>query len=228
MKVRLMYVSDYSIRNDSLTELNKLVQVLLQLALADIKKQGVTPLVLETYRAQARQNYLYCQGRTIAEVTKVGISKSFASKYCKPNEDKITWTRNSVHSYRKAVDIIPQRKINGKWTPIWNVKDAQTQIIIKTMKKYGFEAGANWDHNPDSPHFQIYGDFTDVFRAGKTTIYVTKAVQQALNYKIDAKLSVDGDWGISTTKAVNTFRKKQGYKLANGQLGTTAVKALFS
>lgn len=203
-------------------ELNPLVQVMLTLALEDIRKQGVNPLVVETYRPQSRQNELYCKGRTVVECIAKGISKSIATKYCTPGESKITWTLNSVHKSRKAVDLVPQR--NGD--AVWNTKDPQTQIIIKTMQKYGFEAGANWSTTPDSPHFQVKGDFNKVFDAAHTTTYVTKAIQTALNKKINAGLIVDGAWGKKTTDAVNEFRKSKKYSLT-GSLGTTALKALL-
>jgi peptidoglycan L-alanyl-D-glutamate endopeptidase CwlK len=216
-------------RNNNPQELNKLVKVMLELALDDIRSQGVNPLVVETYRPQERQNYLYCQGRTIAECTAKGISSSFAKAYCNPNGGKKpTKTLNSVHTARKAVDVVPQRIVNKKMTAIWNVNDPQTQIIIKTMQKYGFEAGANWDNFVDSPHFQVKGDFTAVFDAKHTTPYVTKAIQTALNERKCNNLTVDGKWGPATTEAVNVFRKCQGYKTALGQIGSEALNALFA
>ena len=172
-------------------ELNPLVQVMLKLAIADIVKQGVAPLIIETYRSQERQNMLYCQGRTIGEVVAKGINGTFARAYCNPKGGKVTWTLNSVHKSRKAVDVIPQR--NGK--AIWNTNDSQTQIIIKTMQKYGFEAGANWKTTPDSPHFQVKGDFKKEFCKDHTTIYVTRAIQERLNKRDCNNLKVDGIWG---------------------------------
>lgn len=209
-------------------ELNKLVQVMLELAIVDIKSQGVNPLIVETYRPQERQNYLYCQGRTIAEATAKGINSTFAKAYCNPKGGKVTWTLNSVHKSRKAVDVVPQRKVNGKMTAIWNTKDPQTQIIIKTMQKYGFEAGANWTTTPDSPHFQVKAEFTNVFDRSHNTVYVTKAIQTELNERECNKLDVDGKWGGQTDDAVNRFRKCRGYKTAKGQIGAVAFKDLFS
>lgn len=214
-------------RCNNIKELNKLVQVMLELAIADIKSQGVNPLIVETYRPQERQNHLYCQGRTIAEATAKGISSSFAKAYCNPKCGKVTWTLDSVHKSRKAVDIIPQRKINGKMTAIWNTQDPQTQIIIRTMQKYGFEAGANWTKTPDSPHFQVKGDFTTVFDSKHNTTFVTKAVQAKLNERPCNSLTVDGSWGPKTIGAVNRFRKCRGYKTALGQIGATAYRDLF-
>lgn len=208
-------------------QLNPLVQVMLNLALADIKNQGINPLVVETYRPVERHQYLYCQGRTVEECLKVGIPYAFARAYCNPKAIKVTWTMNSIHIQRKAVDVVPQRVINGKLTAIWNSQDKQTKAIIATMLKYGFEPGANWKTNKDSPHFQVKGDFTKTFYAGHTTFYVTMAVQIALNRKIGANLTTDGAWGAKTTAAVNSFRKKQGW-LQNGKLGAIALKKLLS
>lgn len=197
---------------------------MLELALEDIRSQGVNPLVVETYRPQERQNYLYCQGRTIAEATAKGINSTFAKAYCNPKAGKVTWTLNSVHKSRKAVDVVPQR--NGK--AIWNTKDKDTQIIIYTMQKYGFEAGANWTTTPDSPHFQVKGDFANVFDAKHNTVFVTKVIQSALNKKECNNLMLDGKWGKATTEAVNRFRKCMGYKTALGQIGAEALRALFT
>ncbi|MFV0341865.1 MAG: M15 family metallopeptidase [Anaerocolumna sp.] len=210
-----------------LKELNPLAKVMLELALADIKSQGINPLVVETYRPKERQSYLYCQGRTVAQCTAKGISKTFAEKYCNPKAAQVTWTLNSVHISRKAVDVVPQRIISGKMTAIWNSQDKQTKAIINTMTKYGFEPGANWKNSPDSPHFQVDGNFTTTFYKGHTTQYVTMAVQIALNKKIGAGLATDGLWGDKTTVAVNKFRTLYKWN-QNGKLGAIALKKLLS
>jgi peptidoglycan LD-endopeptidase CwlK len=207
-------------------ELNPLVQVMLNLALEDIKSQGINPLVVETYRPLERQRYLYCQGRTIAECTAAGITKTFATAHSAPKAQKVTWTLNSIHIQRKAVDVVPQRKVSGKMTAIWDSRDKETKAIIATMLKYGFEPGANWKSNPDSPHFQASGSYDNLFYAGHTTYYVTMAVQIALNKQIGAGLVTDGIWGDKTTAAVNKFRV-QNLWIQNGKLGATALKKLL-
>ena len=209
-----------------LNELNPLVKVMLELALIDIRKQGINPLVVETYRPAERQKYLYCQGRTLTECTAAGISKTFATAYSAPKAAKVTWTLNSIHIQRKAVDVVPQRKINGKMTAIWNSQDKETKAIINTMARYGFEPGANWSSNPDSPHFQVKGDFDTLLLQGHTTNYATMAVQIALNRKIGAGLATDGDWGPKTTAAVNKFRQANKWS-TNGKLGATALRKLL-
>jgi len=190
-------------------ELNPLCQILLNKALGDIKASGINPLIVETYRSQVRQNYLYSLGRTVKGT-------------------KVTWTQVSIHTKRNAVDVVPQRKIDGKMTAIWNAQDKETKKIIAIMIGYGFEAGANWSSSPDSPHFQIKGvsKTAKSYSLTNTNSYITKMIQKALNSKIKANLIVDGKWGANTTKAVNKFRAKQGWK-EDGKVGVETLKKLL-
>jgi peptidoglycan L-alanyl-D-glutamate endopeptidase CwlK len=212
-----------SIRN--VKELNPLCESLLSLAIEKIKKDGINPLIIETYRSQQRQNYLYCKGRTFSECTAKGIEESFAKKYCSLSESKVTWTLNSIHTKRNAVDLIPVR--NG--IAIWNSKNDDTQRIIKIMQKYGFEAGANWITSPDSPHFQIKGvsELWITYSRSNNNKYITKVIQRALNKKLGIHLVVDGIWGSLTTAAVMDYRKKKGW-IPVGWLGPNALKRLLS
>ena len=203
-------------------KLNGLVRVQLELALADLKEQGVNPLVVETYRTKERQYYLYGQGRTKVQCKTKGVP----TKYADPSKAKVTSTLNSIHLTGFAVDVVPQRKENGKMVAIWNTKDSDTQKIIATMIKYGFEAGASWTSFPDSPHFQVKGTKGINYSQSNTTTWVTTTVQKALNVAIDADLKVDGIWGAKTTEAVNKFRKLHGWS-QNGMLGTKALKTLL-
>lgn len=203
-------------------ELNTLVQVMLSLALAEIRKQGVTPLVVETYRTKERQYSLYGQGRTVALCKSAGMPAAKAKQYAKPSLTRCTWTLNSIHIERKAVDVIPMRK--GK--AIWNASDMDTKVIINVMQKYGFEAGANWKNSPDSPHYQVKGTFNKVFSKNKNTVYVTKSIQRALKKLGYYEHEIDGDWKKATTKAINKFRKDNGW-LPTGKLGKKAFKKLM-
>lgn len=216
-------MSNLTDRNKDVKKLNKLVQTMLSLAMEDIKKAGVTGVVFETYRTQERQNYLYCQGRTVNECVSAGIKRDFAVKYCTPNKGEITWTLKSQHTLNKAVDVVPI--INGKLT--WDHNAEEQLKIVSTMAAYGFECGTNWEKNRDSCHYQVKGSFTNVFNEKNNTVYVTKVIQKALNRKIKAGLVVDGIWGKKTTEAVNKFRKSQKYKTAFGYIGPVAFKALM-
>lgn len=190
-------------------ELNPLCQILLNRAIKEIKDADINPFVVETYRSQARQDHLYSQGRTSPGT-------------------KVTWTQSSIHTKRNAVDLVPQRLIGGRMTAIWNTNDTETKKILSIMTKYGFEAGANWSTNPDSPHFQIKGvsDTSKSYSATNTNPYVTKMIQRLLNEKINANLTVDGKWGEGTTKAVNKFRGKIGWK-KDGKVGSATLKKLL-
>ena len=191
-------------------ELNQLCQILLNKAIEEIKDTGINPLVVETYRSQVRQNYLYEQGRT------------------RPGA-KVTQTLSSVHTLRNAVDLIPQRRIDGKMTAIWNANDKETKKIIFSMQKYGFEAGANWSSSPDSPHFQIKGvsKTAKSYSITNTNSFITKMIQKLLNEKNNAGLIVDGKWGSNTTKEVNKFREKFNWK-EDGKVGVETLKKLLA
>ena len=218
-------------------ELNPLVKILYSAAIDEIKSKGINPLTVETYRCKQRQYYLYCNGRTASVCIKAGVPSSISNKYCPTlrNKSKVTWTLNSIHIERKAVDIIAQRLVKGKRTAIWNAADTDNKNIVKIMTKYGFEAGANWTSNPDSPHFQIKGKYTTLFNKDHTNTYITKMIQKALNNVekdnkplLDSKLIEDGIWGDKTTKAVNKFRKFKKYSnTTNGSIGKTALKHLI-
>ena len=191
-------------------ELNQLCQILLNKAIEEIKDTGINPLVVETYRSQVRQNYLYEQGRT------------------RPGA-KVTQTLSSVHTLRNAVDLIPQRRIDGKMTAIWNANDKETKKIIFFMQKYGFEAGANWSSSPDSPHYQIKGvsKTAKSYSITNTNSFITKMIQKLLNEKNNAGLIVDGKWGSNTTKEVNKFRAKFNWK-EDGKVGVETLKKLLA
>lgn len=206
-----------------LNELNPIVKLLASAALKEIKSSGVNPLVVETYRPKERQYYLYGQGRTVGTCTGAGMAKKYAEKYANPKLSRVTWTLDSMHIKRLAIDVIPQR--NGK--AIWDSRDKDTQLIIGTMIKYGFEAGANWDKSPDSPHFQIAGISGEVLTSKNTNIYTTKMVQRCLkNAGYYRNYRVDGNWGTATKNAIKKFKVEHGM-LKNGKVGVKTLKLLL-
>ncbi|MDM5350262.1 M15 family metallopeptidase [Lysinibacillus sphaericus] len=70
-----------------LSELTAAAQTACRLLFQECFKAGIVDIfITETYRSQARQNYLYEQGRT------------------RPGQ-VVTWTRNSNHTSRRAWDI---------------------------------------------------------------------------------------------------------------------------
>ena len=112
-----------------ISELTEKAQRACNLFLAECKEQGLNVLITETYRSQARQDYLYSQGRT-------------------RDGNKVTWTKNSRHTSRRAWDIC--KNVKGQ-----EYSDANFfKACGKIAKKYGITWGGEWS-TPDTPHFEI-------------------------------------------------------------------------
>lgn len=101
--------------------------------LAACEKEGLPVLITETYRSQARQDYLYAQGRTRAGKV-------------------VTWTRNSRHTGRMAWDVC--KNVKGQ-----EYADAKFFAACgKIAKQLGITWGGTWD-TPDQPHFEVTKDW---------------------------------------------------------------------
>lgn len=99
------------------------------LFISECKTQGLNVLITETYRSQDRQDYLYSQGRT------------------RPGK-KVTWTKNSRHTSRRAWDIC--KNIKGE-----EYSDAEFfKKCGEIAKRLGIIWGGSWS-TPDTPHFEI-------------------------------------------------------------------------
>jgi peptidoglycan L-alanyl-D-glutamate endopeptidase CwlK len=100
--------------------------------------QGYLVKVNEAYRSQARQAWLYAQGRT------------------RPG-NKVTNAPTSLtswHGYGLAVDVIHQTK--AYW-PFGKTAGAQNEKwfeeVAAIFKRHGCAWGGDWKH-PDTPHMQ--------------------------------------------------------------------------
>ncbi len=114
-----------------LSELTAVAQTACQLLFQECYKAGIDFIfITETYRSQARQNYLYEQGRT------------------RPGQ-VVTWTRNSNHTSRRAWDIAV--------APPRNLYDISTLSKVGAIaKKLGITWGGYWPVGQyDAPHFEI-------------------------------------------------------------------------
>jgi len=114
-----------------LSELTAAAQTACRLLFQECFKAGIEDIfITETYRSQARQNYLYEQGRT------------------RPGQ-VVTWTRNSNHTSRRAWDIAI--------APPRNLYDISTLSKVGAIaKKLGIEWGGYWEAGKyDAPHFEI-------------------------------------------------------------------------
>lgn len=112
-------------------ELTSSAQTACQLLFQECYKAGIDfVFITETYRSQARQNYLYEQGRT------------------RPGQ-VVTWTRSSNHTSRRAWDIAV--------APPRNLYDISTLAKVGAIaKKLGIAWGGYWPASQyDAPHFEI-------------------------------------------------------------------------
>lgn len=110
-------------------ELTENAQKACNLFMAECKRQGLNVLITETYRSQERQDYLYAQGRT------------------RPG-NKVTWTKSSRHTSRRAWDIC--KNVKGEEYS----DSAFFKKCGEIAKKYGITWGGTWK-TPDVPHFEV-------------------------------------------------------------------------
>ena len=112
-----------------ISELAPNAQRACNLFLEECKRQGLNVLITETYRSQERQDYLYAQGRT-------------------RKGNKVTWTRYSRHTSRRAWDICKNLK-GHEYT--------DTEFFNKCgeiARNLGITWGGDWS-TPDRPHFEV-------------------------------------------------------------------------
>lgn len=116
-----------------INELHPVAQKACRLFLQECEKVGLNVCITETYRSQARQNYLYEQGRTRAGKV-------------------VTWTRSSRHTGRMAWDIC--KNLKGH--------EYSDQLFFKKCgeiaKRLGITWGGTWK-TPDTPHFEVTKDW---------------------------------------------------------------------
>lgn len=102
--------------------------------LAECEKQGLKVCITETYRTQQRQNELYAQGRTTSG-------------------NIVTWTKNSVHTKRRAWDIC--QNVKGQEYSNLSFFNSCGEIA----ESLGITWGGRWS-TPDRPHFEVKADWT--------------------------------------------------------------------
>ena len=128
-------MSDITTACRDINELTPAAQQACKLFLERCAEKGLKVRITETYRSQERQNYLYEQGRT------------------RPG-NKVTWTKNSRHTSRRAWDIC--QNIKGKEYADSGFFKACGQIA----KELGITWGGTWKQ-ADTPHFEIDTNWTE-------------------------------------------------------------------
>ena len=128
-------MSDITTACRDINELTRAAQQACKLFLERCAEKGLKVRITETYRSQERQNYLYEQGRT------------------RPG-NKVTWTKNSRHTSRRAWDIC--QNVKGKEYADSGFFKACGQIA----KELGITWGGTWKQ-ADTPHFEIDTNWTE-------------------------------------------------------------------
>ncbi|MED4399755.1 M15 family metallopeptidase [Metabacillus fastidiosus] len=175
-----------------ISQLDKVAQEACNLFLNECKEAGVDIFITETYRSQARQDYLYAQGRT-------------------RSGQKVTWTRNSRHTNRLAWDIAVNKP-----------KDLYDVAILKQAgtiaKKLGITWGGNWS-TPDMPHFEVTKDWVapvvkdennpkGVVQEVKVSESIQNAINKLASYDIMAKdYKVTKDYEVPVISMMNNLVK---------------------
>lgn len=147
--------------NRDIKALQPLAQEACQSFLEECKKRGVGIFITETHRSQARQDYLYEQGRT------------------RPG-NKVTWTRNSNHKGGWAWDIA-----------VSPPKALYDNTVISQAGKIAGELGIEWGgtwKTKDNPHFQINKDWVNPkggYTVQKTIIELNGVVKEVDTVNIE-------------------------------------------
>lgn len=161
------------------------------LFLAECKKAGVDIFITETYRSQARQNYLYEQGRTRAG-------------------KKVTWTKSSRHTSRLAWDIAVNKP-----------KDLYDVATIKKAgaiaKKLGITWGGNWKSSPDMPHFEVTKDWVAPAESTLSTASASTAKQYHTVVKGDVVSKLAKKYGSTITQIKKWNKLDDDYMIRIGQ-----------
>ena len=120
-------MADVTTQCRDISELTPAAQRACRLFLERCAQRGLDVFITETYRSQERQDYLYSLGRT-------------------RSGSKVTWTRNSRHTSRRAWDIA------CRYGTLYNAAVlAQCGAVAAEL---GITWGGTWK-TPDTPHFEV-------------------------------------------------------------------------
>jgi peptidoglycan L-alanyl-D-glutamate endopeptidase CwlK len=145
-------MSDFTTPCRTLTALTAQAQTACAYFLEKCQAQNLPVLITETYRSQARQNYLYCQGRTPAACIQKGLPKDFATTHANPNAAIVTWTLKSRHTTGLAWDVCKNLKGHAYDDPDF------FRQIGQIAQDLGLIWGGTWD-TPDTPHIELPNDW---------------------------------------------------------------------
>ncbi|WP_179865425.1 peptidoglycan-binding protein [Bacillus sp. AFS017336] len=200
-----------------INELLPAAQKAVKLFLDECKKAELDIFITETYRSQARQDYLYSYGRT-------------------REGEKVTWTRSSNHTCRLAWDIAVNKP-----------KDLYDSPTLKKAgeiaKGLGITWGGTWKQ-ADFPHFEVKKDWVPPKTSKPDTSIKAEFIEKDIvpypgkPLKVGSKgkdveriqralkVNVDGKFGIATEEAVKAYQKRKGLTV-DGLVGQQTWSKLF-
>ena len=130
-------MTDVSVANRDLALLAPKFREAVTAALADCAARGLTAKVNEGFRSNARQAWLYAQGRTRPGKKVTNAPTSLTS-----------W-----HGYGLAVDIIHQTKAYNPFGDDAAANEKWFADVAAVFKQHGCTWGGDWT-KPDTPHMQ--------------------------------------------------------------------------
>lgn len=151
-----------------LNELNPQTRQATEYLMAACKEKGLDIKIVETYRPQERQDWLYEQGRT-------------------RSGSIVTWTKKSQHTERNAVDFC--HKTLG-----YSVPESFWRDVANLAVKIGFEAGYFWSPNQDKPHVQLNKNIVpkDILKED-----AKQRIQEALNILVQKGVISSPDYWLN-------------------------------
>lgn len=107
-------------------------------------QQDIKLRVTQALRTDEEQNNLYAQGRTQAQLNRVGLNNVTA----RPDLPRVTNARGgqSLHNFGVAIDVVPIVNGVANWNTNWS-------IIGDIGKRSGASWGGDWTSFIDNPHF---------------------------------------------------------------------------
>lgn len=165
-------MADVTTQCRDISELTHAAQRACRLFLERCAQRGLDVFITETYRSQERQDYLYSLGRT-------------------RSGSKVTWTRNSRHTSRRAWDIA------CRGGTLYNA------VVLAQCGAVAAELGITWGgtwKTPDTPHFEV----SENWKYSEEDEPMTEAERQKMK---DIDESLTNLYGI-VNRMVDEMKKK--------------------
>lgn len=170
-----------------INELLPVAQTACRLLFQECYKAGIRDIfITETYRSQARQNYLYEQGRT------------------RPGQI-VTWTKSSRHTSRLAWDIAV--------APPKSLYDTATLNKVGAIaRRLGITWGGDWVGSVDRPHFEVTPSWTmpKGYKLEGTVIVPTTS-KLKVQLIIDEKDIEKGEVGVWDPKSPTMYTEAEKF-----------------